>query len=81
MCVCAAFIIILICVLLLPIHGWKVYQPDDHALILHLNQHVPIHVVSKGIHMRGVFILSLSCKKKNYLDSSMINQHTLKSFI
>ena len=37
-------------------------SPDDDALALHLYHHVAVHVISQGVHMGWVLILSLSTR-------------------
>lgn len=33
--------------------------PDDHALVLVVDHHVSVHVVSQSVDVRGVLVLSL----------------------
>lgn len=39
--------------------SWPHPLPDDDALVLTVNKHVPIHVVGEGIDVGGIFILGL----------------------
>lgn len=34
--------------------------PDDDTLVLPVDQHVPVHVVSQGVDVGGIFILGLT---------------------
>lgn len=33
--------------------------PDDDALVLTVDEHVPVHVVGEGIDVRGILVLGL----------------------
>lgn len=39
-------------------------RPDDDTLVLTVDHHVAVHVVSQGIDVRGVFILGLEKEEK-----------------
>ena len=34
--------------------------PDDDTLVLHVDGHVPVHVVRQGVDVRGVLVLGLN---------------------
>lgn len=42
-------------------------RPDDDTLVLTVDHHVTVHVVSQGVDVRGVLILGLETEEKTLL--------------